>query len=435
MIDDPMLRLAAAEREAATLRDELEKTHRGLLALTLELEQRVEDRTAQLRERAEQQAAVAELGQKALQTLDLPAVMVYAIEVVRKALGTERVLVLEWDEAREELVARHALGAGDPATLPALPWPAESFNDVQRHLRERTCALPDSDALVHGAGAAVLGGQDQPYGVLVALGTGPRVLGEGEITFLESVANVLGSAVARRRAEDAVAAHVKEVERSNAELAQFAYVASHDLQAPLRTVGSFADLLVQRLAGRLDEKTETYVTTIQSGVQRMRRLITDLLEYSRVGTAAVEPEIVPSRVAVEQALANLRESLDQSGAEVVCGELPTIKADPTQLVRLFQNLIENAIKFRSDRPLRIDLSATPRDDAWLFSVTDNGIGIEPRHKDQVFLIFKRLHSRDRYPGSGIGLSVCKKIVTRHGGDIWVEPRDEGAAFLFTWPRA
>lgn len=226
-----------------------------------------------------------------------------------------------------------------------------------------------------------------------------------------------------------------ELGRSNAELEQFAYVASHDLQEPLRAVASCVQLLKKRYEGKLDSRAEEFITHAVEGTKRMQSLITDLLAYSRVGTHAHAFERVECEAVLEEALANLTMAIEESGAVVSHDPLPVVQADGAQLAQLFQNLIGNALKFRADRRPEIRLAVRPEADGWLFSVADNGIGIEAQYFERVFRVFQRLHTRTRYPGTGIGLAICKKIVERHGGRIWIESQpDQGSTFYFTLPK-
>ena len=225
-----------------------------------------------------------------------------------------------------------------------------------------------------------------------------------------------------------------DLARSNRELEQFAYVASHDLQEPLRMVTSYLQLLERRLGPQLAGEEREFLDFAVDGGRRMQALIGDLLQYSRLGRAAVPARPVDSGEALSLALANLEVALQESGASVVRGALPAVLVDQVQLVQLFQNLVGNAVKFRAARPPRVEIGAVADGDRWRFSVKDNGIGIAPQDAEAVFTIFRRLHTREQYPGTGIGLAIAKRVVERHGGRIWVESvPGEGATFCFTLP--
>ncbi|QIZ70453.1 sensor histidine kinase [Oxynema aestuarii] len=226
-----------------------------------------------------------------------------------------------------------------------------------------------------------------------------------------------------------------ELERSNQELEQFAYVVSHDLQSPLQSIIGFVDLLAYKYKNKLDEKANRYIYFIEDGAKRMQQLIQGLLAYSRVGRKGGEFEAVDCTAIVDAVKHNLSASIAASQAEVICHPLPEAIADPLQLSQVFQNLIGNAIKFcRSEEPPKVDISAERKDDQWLFKVSDNGIGIEAEYFQRIFEIFQRLHTAEEYPGTGIGMAICKKIVERHGGQIWVESTvNVGTTFYFTLP--
>ncbi|MBN1674503.1 MAG: PAS domain S-box protein [Kiritimatiellae bacterium] len=238
----------------------------------------------------------------------------------------------------------------------------------------------------------------------------------------------------RKRTERELRAMTVELARSNAELQQFAYVASHDLQEPLRMVASFVQLLERRFKGQIDPEADEWIGFAVDGVKRMQRLINDLLEYSRVGTRGKEFEPVDFRMVVERVLVNLKATIEDNKAKVDCGELPVVYGDDLQLCQLLQNLIGNAIKFHGDTPPEVRISAQRGQDEWIFCVRDNGVGIDPQYKERIFVIFQRLHSRNQYQGTGIGLAICKKIVERHGGRIWVDSEPgKGSSFCFSIP--
>ncbi len=235
-----------------------------------------------------------------------------------------------------------------------------------------------------------------------------------------------------RRTAEALAQQTMELARSNADLEQFAYVASHDLQEPLRMVASYTQLLQRRYRDRLDDDANEFISFAVDGATRMQRLINDLLAYSRVGTRG--NDLVPTDTAAvfEQAVWDLRAAIDETRAAVTCDPLPVAVADSSQLGQVFQNLIGNAIKFHGEQPPRVHVSAERQGEQWRFVVRDNGIGIAPEYAERIFVIFQRLHNRAEYPGTGIGLAICKKIVERHGGRIWLESTPgQGSAFSFT----
>ncbi len=238
----------------------------------------------------------------------------------------------------------------------------------------------------------------------------------------------------RLRGEDALKRRTAELERSNRELERFAYVASHDLQEPLRMVTSFTQLLAKRYAEKLGPDADEFIAFAVDGAKRMQALIDDLLAYSRAGRQGVKLTSVDADKALDDALSNLRPAIESAGASITRDPLPTVTADATQFVQLFQNLVSNAVKFRAADSPRIHISARQDDGAWVFSVQDNGIGIDPAHKGKLFVMFQRLHPRHQYPGTGIGLALCKMIVERIGGRIWVESAPgRGSRFEFSIP--
>ncbi|HSZ11669.1 MAG TPA: ATP-binding protein [Rhizomicrobium sp.] len=236
----------------------------------------------------------------------------------------------------------------------------------------------------------------------------------------------------RSRHDEAMAERARELQRSNAELEQFAYIASHDLQEPLRMVASYTELLAQRYQGKLDERADKYIKYAVDGAKRMQRLVNDLLTFSRVGRHTREPQPTDLNDVVQTVLKNLGHAIGKSGVTIETGKLPIVMADDGQIGQVFQNLLGNAIKFRAERTPHIRVAAERTTDKWLCSVKDNGIGIEPQYSDRIFQMFQRLHDRETYEGSGIGLAIAKKIVERHGGRIWFESvPGEGTTFFFT----
>lgn len=226
----------------------------------------------------------------------------------------------------------------------------------------------------------------------------------------------------------------EELARSNQDLEQFAYVASHDLQEPLRMVATYTQLLAERYQGKLDADADKYIHYAVDGALRMQKLVQDLLSFSRVGRPGLVVESTDCNAALGEGLQNLGTAIQESGARVDYAQLPVVMADSSQLVQVFQNLVGNAIKFRGSEAPVIGVSAEEKGKEWAFSVTDNGIGIAVENAEKVFVIFRRLNTRAEYPGNGIGLSICKKIIERHGGRIWVESEiGHGSAFKFTLP--
>lgn len=238
-----------------------------------------------------------------------------------------------------------------------------------------------------------------------------------------------------RKSEEKLKVLIKELKRSNEELQQFAYVSSHDLQEPLRTITSFTQLLERRYKDKLDDDADEFIEYIVEATKRMQNLINDLLDYSRVATRGKEFELTNTNEILKDTISNLHATINENNAEITYDELPKIMGDSGQLLQLFQNLIGNAIKFRKpDEPPKIYILARKENNEYLFSITDNGIGMEPQYAERIFIIFQRLHTREKYGGTGIGLAIAKRIVERHGGKIWVESTfGKGSTFYFTIP--
>lgn len=285
-------------------------------------------------------------------------------------------------------------------------------------LRAKYFEKPVSRAM--GIGRDLFGRRRDGSEVPVEIGLNPIETDDG-VCVLASVVDIS----ARKRAE-------LELKRSNEELERFAYVASHDLQEPLRTVASYVQLLERRYSDALDKDAKEFIGFAVEGAKRMQRLIDDLLAFSRVGTRGGEAVPIPADSAVDISIENLGAAIAESNAIIERGPLPIVLADATQLRLLFTNLIGNALKFHGPARPHVRISAVRDGAFWQFSVADNGIGIDPEYFERIFVIFQRLHLREEFAGTGIGLAICKKIVERHGGRIWVESRPgEGSTFLFT----
>lgn len=265
-----------------------------------------------------------------------------------------------------------------------------------------------------------------------------KITRKDEIGFLANSFNSMAEELARvinehKRTEKELKHYSSELKRSNEELQHFAYIASHDLQEPLRMISSYLQLIKRRYKGNLDADADEFIHYAVDGANRLQTMINGLLEYSRVDTHGKSFELADCEVVLQQALTNLKVMIEENIATITHDPLPTVMADGSQLLLVFQNLITNAIKFRGNEPPRIHISAKHKENEWIFSVHDNGIGIEPEYHGRLFVIFRRLHSRE-YPGVGLGLSICKKVVKRHGGRIWVESEPgKGSTFYFTIP--
>ena len=355
-----------------------------------------------------------------------------SLERFRVASGAVSDLVWEWDihsgklEWYGDIDARLGYKQGEfPRTIEA--WGGlihpEDFARVDHILNEH---------LENSAPYVVeyrIGSKDGGIQYWYDSGTALRDSSGKPYKMIGAVADITG----RKKAEEKLRDALSELQRSNSELEQFAYVASHDLQEPLRMVSSYVQLIEKRYKDKLDEDAHDYINFAVDGARRMQSLINDLLEFSRVGTRGQSFKPMASTNALNTALHNLEIAISDSGATVTHGKLPLIVGDEGQVVQVFQNLVGNAIKFHGKEPPRIDIAAEKRVDEWVFSVNDNGIGIDQQFFDRIFIVFQRLH-RDEYSGTGIGLSVVKKIVQRHGGHVWLESEPgKGSTFYFTIP--
>jgi PAS domain S-box-containing protein len=330
-------------------------------------------------------------------------------------------IISSWNPAAEELYgypAEQALGRHISLIFP--PERRGELEDIMRHLPtlEGTQRVETERLTKHGER------------IEVEVRISPIRNSRGELLGASVIAHDIGE---RKRIEREFARWRDDLAKSNAELERFAYVASHDLQEPLRMVASFVQLLAQRYKGKLDSDADEFIAYAADGANRMKTMIADLLKYSRAGRSD-DFTAFNSEVALYHALANLQFAIQETGATVTCGEMPDLRGIESQIAELFQNLIGNALKFHGDQPPRIQVSARRAGSAWEFSVTDNGIGIAPEYQEKIFEMFRRLHGREKYPGTGIGLTVCRKIVLHHGGQISVESQPgKGATFRFTLP--
>ena len=427
---------AAAPPEAEVMKEYSE-------ALVRKLEETNDD----LAHALAQQECLAGLSQRGLANIDLRALMSEAAQAVVRHLGVDYCGCWEVLPDGQGMLLRAGAGWKDgvvgSAMVSCSPGDSQAAYTLQSdqpvvveelgaEKRFHASSLLFEHAAVSGISVAIRGA-GQAIGALSAHTTVQRHFRPEEIHFLQAVANVLAAAAGRRRTEETLHRTVDELRLSNDDLSQFAYVASHDLQEPLRMISGFLRLLEERYAAQLDDKAREYIGFAVEGSHRMSRLIADVLAYSRVERKGEKLSPMPAGQALLAALNNLRGGIEEAGAEVTQDDLPTVLGDARQLTQLFQNLIGNALKFRSpSRPCKIHVSARREDGQCIFSVRDNGIGIPQDQFDRIFVIFQRLHTREKYPGTGIGLAICKKIVERHGGTLWVESKiGEGSLFRFT----
>jgi PAS domain S-box-containing protein len=318
--------------------------------------------------------------------------------------------------ARQELFGRSI-----DILVPAMTRPGHG------KLRKDFVAAPEARRM--GIGRDLYGARKNGTQIPIEIGLNPIETSDG-LMILSAITDISE----RKRAAQELANRSEQLERSNADLEQFAHVASHDLQEPLRMVSSFTSLIAEHYKGHTDEKVEKYIRYTLDGAKRMQQLIQDLLSYSRVDSQAELPTLIKSEIAVKTALENLNASIEKSHAEIDCDELPAVYADAMQLAQVFQNLIGNALKFSGESSPHIRVGAKRDGDKWVFHVKDNGIGIEKKYAERVFLMFQRLNERGHYEGSGIGLAIVKKIIERHGGLIWFDSELKiGTTFYFTIP--
>jgi len=297
----------------------------------------------------------------------------------------------------------------------------------EKHLKNRREYMSELRVRHMGTGLELYGRKKNGIEFPVDIALGPLQIKNDTV-----VLAVVRDFSQRKENEDNLKQALADLERSNKELEQFAYVASHDLQEPLRKVSGFTDLLAERYKGKLDAEADRYINYVLDGAQRMHTLINDLLTYSRVGRGTKPFARIDCNELLKQLLPGMHEGLADDA--VSYGPLPIVMANESELGRVFQNLINNGTKFHRDGKPRVSVFAKQNGKEWVFSVSDNGIGIEPRFFDRIFEMFQRLHTREEYPGTGIGLAICKKIIEKHGGRIWVESQPgNGSVFYFTLP--
>ncbi|MDJ1431916.1 PAS domain S-box protein [Halostagnicola sp. A-GB9-2] len=403
----------------------------------------------ELSAKAVQQETVALLGQRALESSELDQLFEKTVDLVTAALDTSHCEVLELDTDNDTLVLRDGAGWDDGlvGTETLSPLPADSqagytldtarpiiVEDLEEEDRfDDNPLLSDHD--IRSGITVVIGPSDDPWGVFGVHDTAPRRFTHHVINFVQSVATILASAIERAEYEYRLNETVEELAASNERLEQFASVASHDLQEPLRMVSSYLTLLESRYENELDEEALEFIEFAVDGAERMQGMIDGLLEYSRVETRGDPFEAVDLDEVIDRIRTNLTVQIEETDAEMVVEPLPTVVGDEKQLEALFQNLLSNAMTYQDEQPVRIEITASERSTAWRISIDDNGIGISDEHVDQVFDIFERLHSHAEFSGTGIGLSLCQKIADRHGGDIRVESvSGTGSTFSVTIPK-
>ncbi|MCC5623477.1 GAF domain-containing protein [Nostoc sp. CHAB 5715] len=406
----------------------------------------------------------AEVTLKIRESLQINEILQTTVTEVQKLLQADRVLIFQLESDGSGTVVQEAVLPGWPVILGKNIFdPCFKEEYIERYRQGRVSAMEDIQTAhiqpchrkflqqfaVKANLVVPILIRENIWGLLLAHQcSAPRRWNNFETELLKQLGNQIGIALSQAQLLEKESQQSKELARSNAELEQFAYVASHDLQEPLRMVTSYLQLLERRYKSQLDANADQFINYAVDGARRMQTLINDLLNYSRVSTRGQPFIPVNCTVVLEQAIANLQIAIADSKGIVTHDPLPEVMADATQLIQVFQNLIGNAIKFCRYQQPRIhigvakpdgnsdgeSLNVIPSVDEWLFWVCDNGIGLESQYAERIFIIFQRLHGRDKYPGTGIGLAICKKIIERHGGRIWVESKlGQGSTFYFTIP--
>ncbi|MCU4740419.1 ATP-binding protein [Natronoglomus mannanivorans] len=409
-----------------------------------------EERERQLEQRAHQQQVVADLGQLALETDDLDELMHEAARQVADVLDNAYCKVLDLDSETDELLLRQGVGwqnglVGE-ATVSAVEADSQAAytlaNDhpiVVENLETETRfggpeLLRSHD--VRSGISTIIGPFGEPWGILGTHDTESRTFSAQDVTFVQSVANVLAEAIERQQYQTELEQLVADLETSNERLEQFAYAASHDLQEPLRMVSSYLQLIDRRYRDELDDDGEEFLAYAVNGAERMRNMIEGLLQYSRVESRGGEFEPIDLDALLEDVRDDLQLKIQQHDAEITAESLPVVDGDEGQLQQVFQNLLSNTIEYSGEGPPRVHVSAERNGTEWTVSVTDEGIGIDPDDQDRIFEVFEGFGSGETedYSGTGIGLALCERVVERHGGDIWVDSEPgEGATFSVTLP--
>lgn len=405
----------------------------------------------ELRLQNERSQLFADISLKIRQSLEPEEILQTSVTEVQKLLKADRVLIFRlWEDGSGTVVQESVLPDFPVVLGEKIDDPCFSQEYQEKYRQGRVSTIVDIEqAEIQECHANLLKQfrvkanlvvpiieRENCWGLLIAHQcSSPREWIKFEVELLQSLANQIGIALAQARLLQRETEQRQELARSNADLEQFAYIASHDLQEPLRMVTSYLQLLQKRYRDKLDADADEFIAYAVDGATRMQGLIQDLLSYSRVSTRGQPFKTVNGDRALRDALDNLKMAIAETNAIVTFDPLPQVMADGIQLTQLFQNLIANAIKFRREIPLKIHVGVKKSDENWLFSVSDNGIGIEEQYFEKIFLIFQRLHRRTDYPGTGIGLAICKKIVERHGGKIWLESKpNRGSIFYFTMPQ-
>lgn len=406
------------------------------------------ERERKLERRARQQQVVADLGQSALETDDIDALMAEAVRAVADALGVSNAEVFDLDAGADELLLRQGVGWDDgivgTGTVSAVDADSQAAYTLEndRPIVVEELATDDrfdgpellTDHGLTSGISTVIGPFDEPWGILGAHDTERRTFTEEDVSFVQSVTNILAEVIERRRYQRELEGLVTDLEASNERLEQFAYAASHDLQEPLRMVSSYLQLIEARYAEEFDEDGREFLSFAVDGADRMREMIERLLSYSRVETQGSPMKPVSLRDVLADVRADLQVSIREHDAEIVAAALPTVNGDPNQLRQLFQNLLDNAIEYGGKDPPTVRIDAERVDDRWRIRVSDDGIGIDPAEQDRVFEVFERGYGHRETDGAGIGLALCQRIVERHGGQIHVDSESgEGTTFSFSLP--